>query len=337
MALTALTDGGRSAVLLPRPCFPLYATLADFVGAETVYYDLLPERGWEADLPKLRETIASLGDRAACLMVNNPGNPTGSVYAARLTCASSARSARTPACPSWPTRCTRAWRLTAGTRTRPSRPCAAAARSSPWGALKLWLAPGWRLGWLNVHDSPERVLREHEVVLALQRMAQITIGTACPVQAALPRIIAETPEEFFADTCETLRARAALCAARVEAMPSRALRVTTQPQGAMYLFVRVDADFLAKAGIADDTAFCQGCSPRRASCCCRARPSRRRASHASSCARRTRSSTRPSTASTRSAPSWRAERLRPRAPARTRKHNTQPPQRQRRWPPCDQF
>lgn len=257
MALTALTDGGRSAVLLPRPCFPLYATLADFVGAETVYYDLLPERGWEADLPKLRETIASLGDRAACLMVNNPGNPTGSVYSKahlRELCAL-CEDARVPIV---------ADEVYAGMAfdgRDAYTPIAAVRGGCPVisvGALsKLWLAPGWRLGWLNVHDSPERVLREHEVVLALQRMAQITIGTAHPVQAALPRIIAETPEEFFADTCETLRARAALCAARVEAMPSRALRVTTQPQGAMYLFVRVDADFLAKAGIADDTAFCQ--------------------------------------------------------------------------------
>jgi len=256
MCLTALTDGERSAVLLPRPCFPLYHTICDFIGAEAVYYDLEPSNGWQADLTSLEEALRALGDRAAAVMVNNPGNPTGSVYSAehlRSLCAV-CEAARVPIIAD------EVYAGMAFAGKEAFTPVAAVRGGCPVlsvGALsKLWLAPGWRLGWLTVHDAGS-VLRDAQIVLALQRMAQITIGTAHPVQAALSRIFSDTPDTFYSDTTKLLAERAKLCATRVASLASKAMRVTTQPQGAMYLFLKLEDKFMAASGIEDDREFCQ--------------------------------------------------------------------------------
>ena len=46
-------------------------------------YELVPERGWEADLSDMRarlEESAVAGQRVGAILVNNPSNPCGSVY-----------------------------------------------------------------------------------------------------------------------------------------------------------------------------------------------------------------------------------------------------------------
>lgn len=80
MAALAFNGGN---ILLPKPGFPLYQALAEFHGLEPRFYQLLEDRGWEADLHHL----TSLADHnTAAVLVCNPGNPTGQNY----TCAQQA-------------------------------------------------------------------------------------------------------------------------------------------------------------------------------------------------------------------------------------------------------
>ncbi|UYV63897.1 TAT [Cordylochernes scorpioides] len=76
LCLLALANPGDN-ILVPRPGFPIYATLVRALGVEVRYYDLLPENDWEVDLTQL----AQLADeRTAALVINNPSNPCGSVF-----------------------------------------------------------------------------------------------------------------------------------------------------------------------------------------------------------------------------------------------------------------
>ena len=121
------------------------------------------------------------------------------------------------------------------------------------GALsKRWLVPGWRCGWLLVHDRG-RALASAGVVEALSRLVQISIGPTVPVQASVPHLLANTPREWHAAQCAGYAAAAALCAERAAACPGLALDAL--PRGAMYLLIRVQlACFDASVG-ADDVAF----------------------------------------------------------------------------------
>jgi tyrosine aminotransferase len=64
-------------ILLPAPGFSLYETLASSKGIQCKFYRLDPQKQWEIDLDLLESLI---DDKTACILLNNPSNPCGSVY-----------------------------------------------------------------------------------------------------------------------------------------------------------------------------------------------------------------------------------------------------------------
>lgn len=86
-----------------------------------------------------------------------------------------------------------------------------------------FLVPGWRMGWIIVHDRNgvfEKEVRlaksPHESVVfnkmpiscvfqvrsGLQRLSQRIIGSNTIVQGAIPTILKNTPQEFFDRTVD---------------------------------------------------------------------------------------------------------------------------------------
>lgn len=80
LALTALLDPG-SVLLVPKPGFPLYSVIAESHGATVVHYNLRPDHGWECDMQHLQDIMNDYPPGVVrAMVVNNPSNPTGSVY-----------------------------------------------------------------------------------------------------------------------------------------------------------------------------------------------------------------------------------------------------------------
>jgi len=74
-AMLALLEAGDE-VLYPNPGFPIYESVANFLGAKAVPLVLREEKGFDLDLAELESKITS---RTKLLIFNSPHNPTGAV------------------------------------------------------------------------------------------------------------------------------------------------------------------------------------------------------------------------------------------------------------------
>lgn len=245
IALHSLCDAGDN-VLLPRPGFSVYQTICEHAGIAVKYYDLDPTLDWQVNLASLANAVDS---RTRAILVNNPSNPCGSVYSRQhlLDILRIAEERRLPVI---------ADEVYAGMVFTGTAFHALAALStnvpvlSCGGLAKVFLVPGWRVGWLVLHDR-HGILKRGRVYEGTARLSQVLIGANTLVQATIPRLLAETPADFFASTMKTLENHATVSLETLASVP--ALKPTA-PRGAMYLMVGIDVDVL---DIANDLEFCE--------------------------------------------------------------------------------
>jgi len=249
--MNALLDEGDS-ILVPRPGFSLYEVLAASHGARVVYYNLLPENNWQADLKQL-ENLVDSSTRA--LLINNPSNPCGSVYpkAHLAKLVAIAERHRLPIL---------ADEIYCGLVFEPHvfQPLAELSPRVPvvtvGGLAKQFVVPGWRVGWLMLHDP---VGAFGELREGLNRLTTLIVGANTLVQAVVPAVL--TPAEGSAEEVSldrstgaylrVLQENAAFTDERLRRIPGL-LPVT--PQGAMYVMVSFDPAVLE--GISDGAEFC---------------------------------------------------------------------------------
>jgi alanine-synthesizing transaminase len=76
MTLQALLNDGDE-VLIPAPDYPLWTAVTNLCGGRAVHYRCDESQGW---LPDLDHLAAQVSDRTKAVVVINPNNPTGAVY-----------------------------------------------------------------------------------------------------------------------------------------------------------------------------------------------------------------------------------------------------------------
>ena len=75
-ALLALAQAGDE-VVYPDPGFPIYESMARFVGAKPVPYAITQQNDFRVDLDELEGLV---NERTRLLIINSPANPTGGVF-----------------------------------------------------------------------------------------------------------------------------------------------------------------------------------------------------------------------------------------------------------------
>ena len=124
---------------------------------------------------------------------------------------------------------------------RPFVPLAEVAGSIPVfsvGALsKRWLVPGWRLGWLCLHDL-SGTMKRSGVRNALNSLCQISLGPSTPLQAAVPTILTAKDNTWLMNIMDTMSLAAVSSVNRISKI--NGLSTASLPQGAMYVLVQVD-------------------------------------------------------------------------------------------------
>ncbi|KAJ3091615.1 hypothetical protein HK102_014101, partial [Quaeritorhiza haematococci] len=196
LCIGVLANEGQN-VLLPRPGFPLYQTLSESKGIEVRFYDLLPEESWAIDLAH----VASLIDeKTAAIVINNPSNPCGSVFTEKhvkdiLTLCDKYKL---------PIIADEIYADMVFSDVKfqfMARLTTTVPILSVGGLAKRWLVPGWRVGWILIHDRNNVF---SEVRQGLLSLSQLILGANSLIQGALPAILDNVPLEFYTTTNEIL-------------------------------------------------------------------------------------------------------------------------------------
>ncbi|KAI8996718.1 pyridoxal phosphate-dependent transferase [Gaertneriomyces semiglobifer] len=243
LCIEALADEGQN-ILLPQPGFPLYETIATARGVDCRFYDLDPSRSWEMDLTKMESLI---DDKTAFILINNPSNPCGSVYS-RQHLQKFLQVAERHKLPVIADEIYADMTFTGSEFV----PLATLTSSVPilttGGLAKKHLTPGWRVGWILIHDQNGAF---DEVRIGLSNLTTLILGANSLIQAAIPSILA-SPKSHFEKTMAQLERNAHVSAELLTGIPG--IRPVV-PQGAMYLMLEINpAEF---KDIVDDIEFAQ--------------------------------------------------------------------------------
>lgn len=187
--ITVLAGSGKN-ILIPRPGFWIYSTQALGHDIECRSYNLLPERNWEVDLQQFESLI---DENTAAIILNNPNNPCGSVFTREhlQKIVNLAEKYFVPiiadeiyehfAFPG-----IKYVSVSSLSQTVPVLSCG--------GLSKRFLVPGWRMGWIVIHNR-NGVL--NDVHRGLENMCSRYIVSCSLIQGALPAILRNVPKSHF--------------------------------------------------------------------------------------------------------------------------------------------
>ncbi|KAF3854323.1 hypothetical protein F7725_022378 [Dissostichus mawsoni] len=204
LAISVLCNPGDN-ILVPCPGFSLYKTLAVSMGID-------PKKSWEVDLQQMESLI---DERTSCMIVTNPSNPCGSVFSKEHL----QKIIKGCSCSS----------MASLSSDVPILSCG--------GLAKRWLVPGWRMGWILIHDRND--VFGSKIRQGLVKLSQRILGACSIIQGALDSILNNTPPSFFSKTISFLKTNSEICFNELSTVPGLN---PVMPSGAMYLMVGIDMD-----------------------------------------------------------------------------------------------
>jgi len=115
------------------------------------------------------------------------------------------------------------------------------------GLAKLYVAPGWRIGWVILHDRNNLL---HEVQIGLVKLSQLILGANTLCQSIIEEALFNTPKSYYDGLLNTLKENAQCVKHHLSTVPG--LKVIS-PGGAMYMMVGLQENQFK--GIKDDVEF----------------------------------------------------------------------------------
>ncbi len=241
LAIAALVDPGDN-VLIPSPGYPLYPAVLARFDAETRWYRLDEGNGWQPDIDSIRSQI---DERTRALVVINPNNPTGSVtdesVLRELIAIAQEHDLVLFSDEIYDRLVFEPGSFVATASLAPE--AKEAKIVTLHGLSKVFVAPGFRLGWASI-SGPEDELADY--CEAIQKLERARLSANHPEQYAVAPAL-EGPMDYLDGVVAKLRARRDLVTERLNAMPGIDC---VEPRGAFYAFPRIDL------GVSD-TEFCR--------------------------------------------------------------------------------
>ncbi len=245
MAISVLANPGVSNILIPRPGFSLYETLCNSKGIETRCYSLDPARQWECDIAEM-ESLLDVNTSA--ILVNNPSNPCGSNFS-RDHIQDIVSLAEKYGLPIIADEIYENLVFSNSTFSAFADVSENVPILHVGGLAKKFMLPGWRLGWIALHDRHERLV---DVRKGLMDLSTLTLGPTSIVQSVVPELLERTDPSYLQNVIKQLEENLFVIQESLSCTPGIHIVV---PQGAMYIMVGIERSVLE--GIKDDVDFCK--------------------------------------------------------------------------------
>jgi len=224
----AATLESGSKVLAPGPHYPPYMAYPQMYGATTIEYALKSDDGWAIDFDDIE---SKMDEDVRLLVLINPNNPTGNV-AGKVDVDKLLSIAE-----NWPNCMIVADEIYDGLDFSGDQ-VSAASRSSKTpvftlnGVSKVYYAPGWRIGYLAIHD-PTNVLTA--VKDGIERLLRSRLCASTPAQMGYLAGL-NGDRTWMEEYSKKVQSRRQICLDRISKIDGLEVEV---PGGAFYMFVRL--------------------------------------------------------------------------------------------------
>ncbi|MGB0700250.1 MAG: aminotransferase class I/II-fold pyridoxal phosphate-dependent enzyme [Candidatus Poseidoniaceae archaeon] len=215
-------------VLAPGPHYPPYMAYPQMYGAQTVEYKLKPNNGWKLDFDDIE---SKMNENVKLLVLINPNNPCGTVVGKdeifRLL--SIARK--------WPNCVIIADEIYDGLDfTGEQRSVASLSPDVPVfvlnGVSKVYYAPGWRIGYLGIHDPKGRMQMVRD---GIERLLRSRLCASTPAQLGYLAGL-DSDRSWMKSYSDKIVRQRDLCISRINSIEG--LEVQSSG-GAFYMFVKL--------------------------------------------------------------------------------------------------
>ena len=224
----AATLSEGDIVLAPGPHYPPYMAYPQGYGAKTIEYRLDQDDGWKIDFDDIE---SKMNPSVRLLVIINPNNPCGNVATAdeidRLLSIAS----------KWPNCMVVADEIYDGLDFT-GHQVSVASRShdvpvfSLNGVSKVYYAPGWRIGYMAIHDPQGRMNLVRD---GIERMLRSRLCASTPAQ--LGYLAGLVSDRTWMDAYkQKVIAQRDLCIERIAAIDGLEVQA---PGGAFYMFVKL--------------------------------------------------------------------------------------------------
>jgi len=215
-------------VLAPGPHYPPYMAYPQMYGAETIEYELQSNAGWSLNFDDIE---SKMNDNVRLFVLINPNNPTGSVAGASDLNRLLAILER------WPNCILIADEIYDGLDFS-GRQVSAASLSDTVpvltmnGVSKVYYAPGWRIGYMAIHDPISSLVSVRD---GIERILRSRLCASTPAQLGYLAGL-EQDRSWMKQYCETVKERRDVCLSRISEIEGLEVQ---NPEGAFYMFVKL--------------------------------------------------------------------------------------------------
>jgi tyrosine/nicotianamine family aminotransferase len=216
-------------LLIPGPTYPQYQLITRVNEALPIPYRCLEEEGWQPDVDQIRRKISN---RTKAIVLINPNNPTGALYSHKIIkeIIDIAGEYSIP--------------IVSDeiyddlTFSEKQIATSSLAKDVPVitfnGFSKVYLVPGWRIGYVMFHNESRELNRIQDAFMRIAR-SRLCANSVCQ-KACIAAL--KGPQDHIQKVNEKLKKRRDFSFKRLNEIPGIS---TAKPEGAFYIFPKIEA------------------------------------------------------------------------------------------------